>query len=345
AVVTAEDQSGLVNATSKRRSLYLQVRRSHPETMLASFDAPVLSPNCDRRISSNAPTQALVLMNGDFMRAQSIQLAKRVRAEVSANREALLAAKPFEAASVLPASSWSYGWSALTPAGLVERFKPLAHWTGGQWQGGPALPDPSIGWVLLNASGGHPGNKAHAAVRRLLVPATGTLELTGTLKHGSANGDGVRARVIAPGCRGRQTVSGTWQVKNGATATRWTGPVLKGNVVDCVVDCLETETSDGFEWTLTGTIKSEDGRVLARLDSAVDFAGPAGPSLVAQAAHAIELIHGRLPREGELALLVEFMGRQATRLAGAVPRPALEESLLTLVCQQLLSTNEFLYVD
>ena len=345
-VVTAEDPAGLVNATSHRRSLYLQVRRSRPETLLASFDAPVLSPNCDRRISSNAPTQALVLMNGDFMRAQSIQLAKRVRAEVSANREALLAAKPFEAASVLPASPWSYGWSGLTPAGLVERFKPLAHWTGGRWQGGPALPDPSIGWVLLNASGGHPGNKTHAVVRRLVVPANGMLELTGTLKHGSANGDGVRARVIAPGCRGRQTVAGTWQAKNGATVTALTGlPVNKGDVVDCVVDCLETETSDGFEWTLTGTIKSEDGKVLARLDSAADFAGPAGPSLVAQAAHAIELVHGRLPREGELALLVEFMDRQANRIGGTVPRSALDESLLTLVCQQLLSTNEFLYVD
>jgi hypothetical protein len=52
-----------------------------------------------------------------------------------------------------------------------------------------------------------------------------------------------------------------------------------------------------------------------------------------------------LPREGELALLVEFMDRQANRIGGTVPRSALEESLLTLVCQQLLSTNEFLYVD
>ena len=345
-VVTPEDPAGLINATSKRRSLYLQVRRSHPETMLASFDAPVLSPNCDRRISSNAPTQALVLMNGEFMRTQALELAKRVRAEAPANREALVAARGWVGAALLPPSPWSHGWASLSPEGLVGRFIPLGHWTGGQWQGGAVLPDPAIGWVLLNASGGHPGNQAHAAVRRLVVPADGVLELDGTLKHGSPNGDGVRARMIAPGCRGSQSVVGTWQAKNGATLTRLIDqPVRKGDVIDCVVDCLQSETSDGFEWILTGSVKTEDGRVLARLNSAADFAGPNGPSLAMQAAHAIELVHGRSPLEGELALLVEFMRRQGERLAGTVPRSALEETLMTLVCQQLLSTNEFLYVD
>ncbi len=346
-VVTPEDAAGLVNANSNRRSIYLQVRRSRPETMLASFDAPVLAPNCDKRVSSNAPTQALVLMNGEFVRAQSIQLAKRVRAEVTANTQALAQAKAFTGPPILPTPAWSYGFARLTPQGLTEGFAPLAHWTGGQWQGGTQLPDPAIGWVLLHAAGGHPGDKAHAAVRRLTVPADGLLELNGTLKHGSANGDGVRARLIVPGGKpGERAKAGQWQVKNGSvqTTARLQG-VHAGDVVDCVVDCLETETSDGFEWPLTVTLKSPEGKVLATLNSSTGFSGPSGPSLVAQAAHAIELVHGRPPREGELALLVDFMRLQARQLAGKISGATLEETVVALLCQQLLSTNEFLYVD
>jgi hypothetical protein len=121
--------------------------------------------------------------------------------------------------------------------------------------------------------------------------------------------------------------------------------VRKGDIVDCVVDCLETETSDGFEWPLTVTLNSPEGKVLATLNSSTGFSGPSGPSLVAQAAHAIELVHGRPPREGELALLVDFMRLQARQLAGKISGATLEETVVALLCQQLLSTNEFLYVD
>ena len=85
AVVTAEDAAGLLNSNSSRRAIYLEVRRSRPETMLSSFDAPGAAVNCDRRSQATSAMQALVLMNGDFVRNQSAAMAKRVITEAGAD--------------------------------------------------------------------------------------------------------------------------------------------------------------------------------------------------------------------------------------------------------------------
>ena len=46
-----------------RRGIYLQQRRSRPVSMLETFDAPLLNPNCIRRSQSTVSLQALQLMN------------------------------------------------------------------------------------------------------------------------------------------------------------------------------------------------------------------------------------------------------------------------------------------
>ena len=68
---TGESQTG-------RRSIYQIVRRSAPQNFLNAFDAPVMEINCIRRARSTSATQALALMNGDFITAQSEHFAKRV---------------------------------------------------------------------------------------------------------------------------------------------------------------------------------------------------------------------------------------------------------------------------
>ena len=346
-VVTEEDASGLVNAQSKRRSIYLQVRRSRPETLMAAFDTPSPALNCDKRVRSNAATQALVLMNGEFLRGQAATLAARARAEAGANPQAMLAAKPFATRQILPAPVWTYGFGALDPAGKPAGFTPLPHWTGSQFQGSARLPDPATGWVLLNAAGGHPGDPAHAAIRRFVAPADGTLQVTGTLNHSSPLGNGVRARLIVPGPRPDERLqAGEWTVRNSTAATNAGNRRLrKGEIVDCVVDCLGQESSDSFGWAVVFTLSPTDGKPASRYDSASAFAGPTpptGPPLAAQAAHALELAQARPAQEGELELLVAFLENQAARLRGL---PALEQAIMTNLCQQLLSTNEFLYVD
>jgi len=52
-----------VAATSNRRGLYLQYKRSFPEYMLATFDAPSTTASCARRERSDTPLQALSLLN------------------------------------------------------------------------------------------------------------------------------------------------------------------------------------------------------------------------------------------------------------------------------------------
>lgn len=64
-----------------RRSIYIQVRRTQPLAFLQSFDAPVMETNCDKRLASTVPTQALMLMNSDFVLKQAQFFAYRLRRE------------------------------------------------------------------------------------------------------------------------------------------------------------------------------------------------------------------------------------------------------------------------
>ena len=64
-----------------RRSIYVQMRRSRPLTVLDTFDLPVMSPNCDARTVTTVAPQSLMLMNDVFVVAQSQHLAGRLRTE------------------------------------------------------------------------------------------------------------------------------------------------------------------------------------------------------------------------------------------------------------------------
>ncbi len=61
-----------------RRSLYIQVRRSRPLAVLESFDLPIVSPNCELRVTSNVATQSLMMMNSQFAIDRSSQLSERL---------------------------------------------------------------------------------------------------------------------------------------------------------------------------------------------------------------------------------------------------------------------------
>jgi hypothetical protein len=80
-VAVTEDAVGqVVTPDDKpRRSVYLQARRSKPVAFMATFDAPAGELNCDRRGSSTAAPQALMLMNSDFVLQQANHFARRLR--------------------------------------------------------------------------------------------------------------------------------------------------------------------------------------------------------------------------------------------------------------------------
>ncbi len=69
------------DASGARRSVYLQVRRSQPLTLLQVFDQPVMETNCTRRAVSTTASQALTLLNSDFMTREADAFAGRVLQE------------------------------------------------------------------------------------------------------------------------------------------------------------------------------------------------------------------------------------------------------------------------
>jgi hypothetical protein len=75
-VVVAETQPG-----ARRRSVYLQQRRSQVATLLQLFDAPSIVGSCAARTSSTVPLQSLALLNSEFARHRARALTKRLQHE------------------------------------------------------------------------------------------------------------------------------------------------------------------------------------------------------------------------------------------------------------------------
>jgi hypothetical protein len=106
AIGVAEDFVGQVmpDGNSPRRSLYIQAKRTKPVSLLTTFDAPVMSINCERRSPSTSPSQSLMLMNSGFILDQSKAFAARIAAETPPDLSL-----PESSASSAFGSTW---WSA-----------------------------------------------------------------------------------------------------------------------------------------------------------------------------------------------------------------------------------------
>jgi len=66
---------------ARRRSVYLQQRRTQVPTVLELFDAPALAANCSFRNTSTVPLQSLALLNSSFTRARAEAFARRLERE------------------------------------------------------------------------------------------------------------------------------------------------------------------------------------------------------------------------------------------------------------------------
>ena len=170
-------------------------------------------------------------------------------------------------------AAWQYGYGEFDEAASrVKKFQPLPHFTGSAWQGGKELPDAKLGWVTLNAEGGHVGNDLqHAAIRRWQAPHDGAVRLSGRLAHESKSGDGVRARIVSSGL-GK---AGEWIVHNSkATTNVERVEVKRGDTIDFIADLRASVDSDSFTWTTTvryATGGDADGE---KWNAKADFTGP-----------------------------------------------------------------------
>ena len=342
-----EDDTGqiVVDGGQTRRSLYIKARRSRPVAMMKAFDAPVMQTNCEVRQSSTVATQSLMLMNGEFILAQAAKLAERAAKEAAPVDSDLL-----ETLSETNASSdpWRYGFGRFDKdANAVVDFTALPHWTGTQWQGGEKLPDEKLGYVLLNATGGHPDIPGRDVVRRLVVPYSGTIDITGSLSHGSPNGNGIRSRIVSS----RAGKLGEWTAFNSTTETPVSAVhVEAGEFIDFVTDANGTHTSDSFKWPVRITWTNE-GLGKSALASDQSFYGPPEPQgvVAGRVIRAWQLALCRNPSRDELELAVRFANEQINAFrSGETSLPEKRtpaQQALVNICQSLFSSNEFLYVD
>ena len=65
-----------------RRSIYVQVRRKTPLTVLETFDEPTMQPNCELRARTTVAPQSLMMMNDTFVLDAARNLATRLRDEL-----------------------------------------------------------------------------------------------------------------------------------------------------------------------------------------------------------------------------------------------------------------------
>ncbi|WP_152050455.1 PSD1 and planctomycete cytochrome C domain-containing protein [Tautonia marina] len=279
-----------------RRTLYSMIDRTFLDGVYRTFDFASTEVSNPNRPQTIVPQQALFLMNSPFMAKQARALADRCRDEAASDESTdrirrmyqLLYGRlpepselelgerflnnPGTMAEPLQ-SQWSYGFGRFDEdSQRVIQYQDLPHWTGNAWQFGAEFPHPEGGYLNLKAEGGHVGNGPdQAAIRRWTAPETGIVRIEGRLVHRNSNGDGVRGRIVSES----SGLLGEWVAHDGRSRTVVPSfEVHAGEVVDFVVDCLETTNHDSFEWSPVVTLETSDGSQ-ATWDSRSDFHGPA----------------------------------------------------------------------
>jgi hypothetical protein len=166
--------------------------------------------------------------------------------------------------------AWQFGWGTYDEPARTVQFTAYPRFTDNAWRGGPELPDPALGWSMLNATGGHPGDTAHSAIRRWVAPAAGSLRIEGLLAHPGEKGDGVRGRIIAS----RTGVVGSWDAFHKEEVTNLPQfAVQAGDTIDFVTDCRTNYDTDSFNWTVTMRLKTSEQVPEQVWDSTTGFHG------------------------------------------------------------------------
>lgn len=282
-----------------RRTVYGFVERQNLPGLFRTFDFASPDTTSPQRFSTTVPQQALFLMNSPFVieRAknllarsevksaptddQKVREMYRIAFQRAPDKDELKLAREFVATQTtseqLPEQpAWSYGYGRYDAAAKrVETFTALPHWTGYAWQGGDKLPDAKLGWVILNADGGHVGNdQNHAAIRRWRASRDGVVRIDGELNHPSEKGDGVRARIVSS----RTGLLGEWTAKNDKTAVKLERiEVKRGELIDFVADCRQSVEFDSFHWApvvkMNPVAKPAEDEV-REWSAKTDFSGP-----------------------------------------------------------------------
>jgi hypothetical protein len=274
----------------RRRSVYGFVDRLNLSGVLMSFDFANPTAHAPGRHFTTVPQQALFMMNSPFMREQGRGLAARLgegtaeerirhlyrwvfgRTPTAVEMEAGLhfLREAEKEAPLAVENAWSYGSGEFDEAsGRTKVFRPLDCFTGDAWQNSAYLPDATSGWLMLDATGGYPGEDlGHAAVRRWTAPRDGTVSIEGTVKllfDPDTYQGSIRVRIVSS----RKGLLLTKIVGSGEIPAALDAlEVRRGDSVDFIADCLDNVAYDRFGWA--PLLRMGDRAWSAE----ADFAGP-----------------------------------------------------------------------
>jgi hypothetical protein len=108
---------------ARRRSIYIQVRRNFLTPMFLAFDYPLPISTIGRRSVSTVPSQALIMMNDEFLELESREWARRVQSENGDDRARV--SKMYEAAFGREPEAWEL--AAALEFVRVQPWADLAH--------------------------------------------------------------------------------------------------------------------------------------------------------------------------------------------------------------------------
>ncbi|MDR3689530.1 MAG: PSD1 and planctomycete cytochrome C domain-containing protein [Fimbriimonas sp.] len=275
-----------------RRAVYGFIERQNLPGIFRTFDFASPDSTNAKRFATTVPQQALFFMNSSFSvtASQALGALPEIR---SASSDAQCVRKLYlrlfqrlpdrvETAAALaylgsnrnafvpaPESVWTYGYGGYDPsAKRVVSFSRLSKFAENSYRFSDAFPDPKIGYLTLNAVGGHPGqDEAHSAIRRWTAPVDGAVSISGLLAHRQKEGDGVRARVVSS----RYGLVGEWPAHNQVISTGVASvSVSKGDLLDFVLDPMSTDAYDSFQWSPVVRMLNGQGT----WDAAKDFGPP-----------------------------------------------------------------------
>ncbi|WP_339735082.1 PSD1 and planctomycete cytochrome C domain-containing protein [uncultured Gimesia sp.] len=279
--------NGITANSNQRRTLYTSINRQNVPGLLRIFDFPSPDVSSGNRNSTSVPGQSLFLMNHPLV-LKSAQILGEEASQVSdptagisqlyqnilqraPTQEELSDMLAFLKTDQVPtkqaptASQWEYGYGAYDlKSKTLSNFKTIPYWNGKQYQGGDRLPDPKIGWVFLDQTGGHPGNDLkHVAVIRWRAPETMTVSIKGSFKHELPQGNGVRGRVLIAG----KQALGPWTIHQKSVETNLDQVKLKKDqTIDFIVDIADQLGFDSFIWSPEITVQPVETAATSKTD-------------------------------------------------------------------------------
>ncbi|HET6407450.1 MAG TPA: DUF1553 domain-containing protein, partial [Chthoniobacteraceae bacterium] len=281
---------------SKRRAIYGFIDRQNLPGTFRTFDFASPDSTNPQRFNTTVPQQALFMLNSPFVIERAKTLAGKPEfagesqpsewqvqhlyqnvlrrapepTELQAGLEYISAQLNRPKDNEIEVPLWQYGYGAYDEATTAVTFEPFKHFAKNVWQPTAKMPNPDLGFVQIHANGGHTGrDRQQSAIRRWTAPQDATVSIAGVLSRPSDQGDGVIGRVIH---NSKVQLAKYDAAPKANVETRVEQiEVKRGDTIDFLVECGETDNSDSFEWA--PLIRSE----MSEWDAKIAFAGPPPP--------------------------------------------------------------------